>query len=77
MTTTISLQMADTADDLADLPLGTRIATNTNKVLFLDEAVGRQHWIEEGTLEPFFQPRAAWLPAIILPPVVDPAQGRV
>jgi hypothetical protein len=75
MTREVSLQLAETVDELAGLPLGTRIATNTNKVLILDEAWGRSHWIEEGSLEPFFQPRAVWLPAIILPPVKSDVEG--
>jgi hypothetical protein len=56
---------------MAGLPVGTRIATNHNKVLILDFAFGREYWIEEGTLSPFYDPLVSWLPAIILPPVVE------
>lgn len=67
----IKLQVVTAIADLNGLPLGTRIATNHNKILFLDEAWGRQHWIEEGTLSPLFEPLVHWLPAFILPPPVD------
>jgi hypothetical protein len=68
---TETLDVAYTIGDLAGLPVGTRIATNHNKILFRDEAWGKQHWIEEGTLSPFFDALVHWLPAFILPPVVD------
>lgn len=67
----IKLQVITAPGDLDGLPLGTRIATNNNKILFRDEAWGRKHWIEEGTLSPFFEPLVQWLPVIVLPPPVD------
>lgn len=66
---TVSIDVARTIGDLAGLPLGTRIATNTNKILERERAWGRQYWIEGGTLSPYFEPLVHWLPAYILPPV--------
>lgn len=66
--------------DTKDWPIGTRIATNHNKVFELDmidkEAkrpdAGVRYWIEPMTLQPFPQAMAHWLPAYILPaPVKD------
>jgi hypothetical protein len=56
-------------------PLGTRIATNHNKIFELDmiETItkrtdaGVRYWIEPMTLQPFPQAMAHWLPAYILP----------
>ena len=36
-----------------------------------DRQRGGRYWIEGGTLEPFYQPLVHWLPAFVLPPVVD------
>jgi hypothetical protein len=63
----VRIQVATHVEDLAGLPVGTRIATNFNKILELDEAWSRQYWIERGTLEPLYQPQPGWLPAYILP----------
>ena len=65
------IDVARTIGELAGLPTGTRIATNHNKILELDEGWGRQYWIEPLTLSPFYEPLVEWLPAYILPPVVD------
>lgn len=69
--TRVLVEMALSLGDLAGLPKGTRIATNHNKIMERDEAWGREFWIEPGTLSPYFEPLVHWLPAIILPPVVD------
>jgi DNA-binding XRE family transcriptional regulator len=66
-----SIQVVLTVEELEDLPLGRRIATNTNQIFERDEAYGKEFWIEPGTLEPVHTPRAAWLPAYVLPSVVD------
>lgn len=64
-----TVQVATLIDDLAGLPLGTRIATNTNMLLIHEETeAGRRYWIEEGQGVPY-QPLVRWLPAIVLPPV--------
>jgi hypothetical protein len=68
---TIELEMAWTIGELSGLPVGTRIATNHNKILTLDEIKIGRYWIEDNTLQPFYQPLVHWLPCIILPPVVD------
>jgi hypothetical protein len=65
------IQVAWTIGELSGLPVGTRIATNHNKILELDEVVGGRSWIEGGTLSPFYEPLVHWLPAYVLPPVVD------
>lgn len=70
MTTEATVTLCWTIGEMAGLPVGTRIATNHNKILILDFAFGREYWIEEGTLSPFYDPLVSWLPAIILPPVV-------
>jgi hypothetical protein len=64
------LIVATTIGDLSGLPQGTRIATNHNKLLLLGEFAGQPHWYEEGELVNY-QPLVHWLPAYILPPVVD------
>ena len=71
--------VAETISDLDGLPVGTRIATNHNKIFELDQIetvtkrsdAGQRYWIETGTLQPFYQPLTHWLPAYILPAVVD------
>lgn len=68
---TQEVQVAWTIGELGGLPLGTRIATNHNKILELDEAWGRRYWIQTGELGPYFEPLVDWLPCYILPPVVD------
>lgn len=66
-----TVTVAYTIGDLAGLPVGSRIATNDNKLLGLDELPsGATYWIEPGQGVPY-QPLVHWLPAIILPPVVD------
>jgi hypothetical protein len=73
------IQIATHVEDLdpTKLPLGTRIATNHNKIYELDvietptgrKDAGERYWIEPGTLQPFHVGLAHWLPAVILPPV--------
>jgi len=58
-----------TIGEMAGLPLGTRIATNTNMLLTLDVGYGSQFWMEDGQLTPY-SPTAEWLPVFVLPPVV-------
>jgi hypothetical protein len=65
------IDVARTVGDLSGLPVGTRIATNHNKIMEREEAWGREYWIEPMTLSPYFEPLVHWLPAFILPPVVD------
>jgi hypothetical protein len=67
----IEIRVVTKRMELVGVPLGTRIATNTNHIFTLEEAWGREYWIEEGTLKPFYSPLAEWLPAYILPPVVE------
>jgi len=59
-----------TLGDFAGLPDGTRIATNHNKLLILEDFNGLQWWHEEGELQNY-APMVHWLPAYLLPPVVD------
>jgi hypothetical protein len=70
------IDVARTIGDLAGMPVGTRIATNHNKIMEREDAWGRQYWIEPGTLSPYFEPLVHWLPAFILPPVQDPEAGQ-
>ena len=71
----VRIQVATHVEDLEGLPVGTRIATNHNKILELDmiETVtkradaGGTYWIEPMTLMPFPVAQAHWLPAYILP----------
>ena len=72
------IQVATHVEDLDPrrLPLGTRIATNHNKIFELDmiETItkrtdaGVRYWIEPMSLQPFPEPMKHWLPAFILPP---------
>jgi hypothetical protein len=64
--------VAGTIGDLAGLPIGTRIATNHNKLLICDEFAGGRFWYEEGELTNY-SPMVHWLPAYILPAAVDHA----
>lgn len=66
----IKLQVMTTIGDLAGLPKGTRIATNHNKLLILDDFAGGHYWFEDGELTPY-SPIVDWLPVIVLPPPVD------
>lgn len=64
---TVTIDVAETTEDVRTLPLGWKILTRTDKVLIHEETgSGSRYWIEDGTLEPL-QPSASWLPAIILP----------
>ena len=69
------IQVATHVEDLdtAAWPVGTRIATNHNKILELDEITGkradagRRYLIEPMTLQPLPEAMPHWLPAYILP----------
>ena len=73
------IQVATHVEDLdkAQLPVGTRIATNHNKILVLDEIeagrrdAGARYWIEPLTLQPMPDAMKHWLPAFILPDPVE------
>jgi transcriptional regulator with XRE-family HTH domain len=65
---TVELRVLRTIGELAGLPEGTRIATNRNKLLVLEQAVGGHYWFEEGELTPY-SAIIDWLPVIVLPPV--------
>ncbi len=67
---TVELRVARTIGELSGLPLGTRIATNHNKLLVLDVFAGAPFWFEEGELTPYL-PLVRWLPAYVLPTAVD------
>jgi len=69
----MQIRVARTIGELAGLPVGTRIATNHNKLLILDKYIEQLYWFEEGELTPY-QPLVRWLPAFILPPVQDPRE---
>lgn len=75
MTPALTIPVLRTLADFKELPVGTRIATNTNKLLVLEESPGlrgykaRFYWYEEGELLPY-TPSRTWLPAFVLPPVV-------
>jgi hypothetical protein len=72
------IQVATHVEDLNPngLPVGTRIATNHNKILVLDEVeegradAGNRYWIEPMTLQPLPNAMEHWLPAYILPEAV-------
>lgn len=70
---TESLQVAETLEDLAGLPVGSRILTAADIVMELDiieegrKDSGTTYWIPAGTLQPFPNGRQSWLPAIVLP----------
>jgi hypothetical protein len=71
--TTRQLEFAYTLEDLLSLPLHTRIVTNTNRVLFLQPHTLGKFWFGNGKVTPW-SPDPAWLPAIVLPPVVLPLE---
>lgn len=55
-------------DAITAPPLGTRIVTALDKVMYWEEKEdGGRYWIEPGTLKPFPRPLVEWLPAYILP----------
>lgn len=55
-------------DGLSGLPVGTRIATAQDKIMYWEEKEdGVRYWIEAGALEPFPRALTEWLPAYILP----------
>jgi hypothetical protein len=70
--TTAEVKVIRTLGELAGLPLGTRIATNHNKLLILDTFAGAEWWFEEAGLQPY-SALVEWLPVIVLPPVADRA----
>lgn len=67
-----SFDIAENADDLAGLEVGTAILTRRRQILELDviegdrEDSGTLYWIEPGTLEPHTVPLGGWFPAIVL-----------
>jgi len=63
-----TLVVLRTIKEVNELPLGERIATNTNRLLVKDKAYGRECWMEDGELT-VFNPHTAWLPVYVLPPV--------
>lgn len=66
----VQVRVARTRGDLSKCAVGSRIVTNTNRLMErdqLDGPGGRRYWIEPGTLEPFYQAPEEWLPAYILP----------
>lgn len=63
------VEIVCTLGDLAGRELGTRIATNHNKLLVLDVGYGSEYWFEDGELTPY-SPIHEWLPVVVLPPVV-------
>jgi hypothetical protein len=65
-----TLLIVETIGELAGLPMGTRIATNHNKLLIHGEFAGSHYWYEEGELVNY-SALVDWLPAIVLPPVMD------
>lgn len=73
------IQVATHVEDLDKdkLPVGTRIATNHNKILELDvitgdrKDAGTRYWIEPMTLQPMPDAMKHWLPAFILPDPVE------
>jgi hypothetical protein len=67
---TVEVEVARTIGELAGLPDGTRIATNHNRLLVLEDFNGLQWWHEEGELQNY-TPLVHWLPAFILPPAVE------
>lgn len=67
---TQAVEVVWTIGELAGVPLGTRIATNDNKLLVLDQYCGSRYWFAEGGLTPY-SAMVHWLPAFILPRVVE------
>lgn len=60
-----------TIGDMAGLPVGTRIATNDDKLLICSPMLGGQ-WVDRtGQL---YSPLVSWLPVLVLPPAV-PTEG--
>ena len=71
MTQRIELELIYTLGEMAGLPVGTRIATNDNKLLTLEDSfLHQRHWFEEGELT-HYSPIHEWLPVIVLPPKVN------
>ena len=68
--TKVPVKVLRTIGDFGGLPIGTRIATNHNKLLMLESAMGSIYWYEQGELQPYI-PLVHWLPAYVLPPAVD------
>lgn len=57
-----------TIGDMAGLPIGTRIATNDDKLLILAAEMGGPQWTDRtGQL---YSPLVSWLPVVVLPPRV-------
>lgn len=63
---TRTLMVAESLEDLTRVTVGTRIATNDNKLLLSEMGNGYLQWYEEGELTNY-RPQESWLPAFILP----------
>lgn len=68
------MNIAETSDDLAGLPVGSWILTKQRRAYELEQIEpgrhdsGDKYWIEPGTLQPFpVGGLEHWFPAIILP----------
>ena len=67
-----TFDLAENAEDLAELPVGTAIVTRTQQIMELDEIEGgrkdsgNRYWIAPGTLSPVTAPPDSWFPAIVL-----------
>lgn len=68
------LMVATTIEDLRGITVGTRIATNDNKLLLSEEFAGKTQWFEQGQLENW-TPTSDWLPAVILPSSSELQEG--
>ena len=61
----IAFKYVWTIGEMAGIPLGTRIATNDGKLLFLADVLGDRHWVDHtGQL---YSPLVSWLPVVVLP----------
>lgn len=65
--TRVSLILAYSADDLADVEEGTRIATNTNEIYEKDSFHGETYWITPGQLNRTTHLAKHLFPAVVLP----------
>jgi hypothetical protein len=70
---TRSVHVAYTLEELTNLPLHSRIVTNTDRVLYLRPHTLGKFWFGNGKVTPW-SPQPTWLPAIVLPPVVLPLE---
>lgn len=67
-----TFDIAENAQDLEGLPVGSAILTRRRQLLELDvieegrKDSGTRYWIEPGTLVPHTVPIGGWFPAIVL-----------